>query len=178
MIHSLYLDMDGVLVFQHKILADLCSMSEVEFETKVKSFTDKKEKEAFIIPLILESVKTEGFITATPTPFYYEILKLIPYWQSKGISVEILSSAMSANSCNDEIIRQKKMWLKQYNLDNLKAHFPLGSKLKQAYATPFSLLIDDYDRNISQWQSQQGIGILHTDAATTLKELNKYGLNL
>lgn len=47
---------------------------------------------------------------------------------------------------------------------------------KQQYATPNSILIDDKQKNIDQWNQSGGIGILHTTAETTIKELQKLGL--
>ena len=37
-------------------------------------------------------------------------------------------------------------------------------------------LIDDMERNIQQWKDKGGIGILHTSAADTIKQLKELGL--
>lgn len=47
---------------------------------------------------------------------------------------------------------------------------------KDQYATPNSILIDDKQKNIDQWNQAGGIGILHTSAENTIKELQKLGL--
>ena len=44
---------------------------------------------------------------------------------------------------------------------------------KQNYATPDSILIDDRENNINQWIASGGIGILHTSASDTIKQLKK-----
>jgi len=49
---------------------------------------------------------------------------------------------------------------------------------KQAYAThngQASVLIDDYIKNIKEWENKGGIGIHHTDVSKTLNELSKLG---
>ena len=49
---------------------------------------------------------------------------------------------------------------------------------KQAYSTENgqpSVLIDDYIKNIKEWEKKGGIGILHTDVNKTLKELTNLG---
>ena len=49
---------------------------------------------------------------------------------------------------------------------------------KQSYATDRgepSVLIDDYIKNIREWESKGGIGIHHTDVGKTLKELSNLG---
>jgi hypothetical protein len=40
----------------------------------------------------------------------------------------------------------------------------------------FSILIDDRADTIREWDSQGGIGILHTSAANTIQQLKKLGL--
>ena len=51
---------------------------------------------------------------------------------------------------------------------------------KQSYATDKgepSVLIDDYIKNIKEWEQKGGIGIHHTSVSKTLKELSNLGLN-
>ena len=50
------------------------------------------------------------------------------------------------------------------------------AKQKQQLATPNSILIDDRQVNIDQWESAGGIGILHTNTANTIKQLKQLGL--
>ena len=49
---------------------------------------------------------------------------------------------------------------------------------KQAYSThngEASVLIDDYIKNIKEWENKGGIGVHHTDVSKTLNELTKLG---
>jgi len=49
---------------------------------------------------------------------------------------------------------------------------------KQAYSTDKgqpSVLIDDYIKNIREWENKGGIGVHHTDVSKTLKELSNLG---
>jgi hypothetical protein len=47
---------------------------------------------------------------------------------------------------------------------------------KKEFATPTSILIDDRESNITDWQKAGGIGILHTSAEDTINELKKFRL--
>ena len=47
---------------------------------------------------------------------------------------------------------------------------------KKELASPTSILIDDRQKNIDDWVAAGGIGILHTNTANTIKELQKLGL--
>ena len=49
---------------------------------------------------------------------------------------------------------------------------------KQSYATQNgepSVLIDDYIKNIKEWENKGGIGVHHTDVSKTLNELKRLG---
>ena len=50
------------------------------------------------------------------------------------------------------------------------------AKFKQKYAGENKILIDDMERNIQQWRDKGGIGILHTSAVDTIKQLKELGL--
>ena len=47
---------------------------------------------------------------------------------------------------------------------------------KAKYANKDSILIDDRKQNIDHWIESGGIGILHTSAKDTIKQLKKLGL--
>jgi hypothetical protein len=38
-----------------------------------------------------------------------------------------------------------------------------------------AVLIDDYPKNITEWTAKGGIGILHTNASSTISQLKKIG---
>ena len=49
---------------------------------------------------------------------------------------------------------------------------------KQKFATTDekpNILIDDYNKNIREWEAKGGIGILHTDVGKTINELKRLG---
>lgn len=174
----IYLDLDGVLVNQYSFLASLDGITEKEFLTKLKSFKTEKEKEDYIYPLIIKSVEAKGFILAKPTREIYQFKSLVEYWLNLGIRVEILSSCMQDEGLNTEIIRQKQIWLQNNNLGHLPANFPKGSKYKQLYAKERAVLIDDFDRNIEEWNNVPGsIGIHHTTMSQTITKLKELKLH-
>lgn len=79
---------------------------------------------------------------------------------------------LSAPSQDPLSIVGKRMWVKKH-LGTVKAIY-VPAKRKQEYANKHSILIDDYERNISQWETKGGIAIHHTTTSTTLKKLNPY----
>ena len=69
----------------------------------------------------------------------------------------------------------KRRWVK-HNLGDIVVNRTITCKGidKQTYATSTSILIDDSKRNIDQWKSKGGIGILHKNSLNTIKELDNY----
>ena len=68
----------------------------------------------------------------------------------------------------------KSVWVK-YKLPGTKLILRYA-KQKQQLATPESILIDDRQVNIDQWEAAGGIGILHTSTDNTISQLQKLGL--
>jgi hypothetical protein len=70
----------------------------------------------------------------------------------------------------------KEAWL-QINIANQfkKAYF-YNRANKKLFAGPNHILIDDMQQTIDEWNEASGIGIFHTSAVNTIKELKKLGL--
>jgi hypothetical protein len=68
----------------------------------------------------------------------------------------------------------KHVWVK-HKIPGTKLILRYASQ-KQELATPESILIDDRQVNIDQWEAAGGIGILHTSTDNTIKQLQKLGL--
>ena len=86
---------------------------------------------------------------------------------------------LSAYTGKDPTSKVGKMkWLKKNaNFKRANIHLVLRSQ-KQSYATTDdkpNVLIDDYDKNIREWEAKGGIGIHHTDVGKTISELKRLG---
>jgi len=87
-----------------------------------------------------------------------------------GFKVEILTALPSLEKM-PHAAKDKEDWVRK--------HCPFGWKFKvgphavdkQNHAKPGDILIDDKARNIAQWQAAGGIGIWHTSAASSVKQL-------
>ena len=86
---------------------------------------------------------------------------------------------LSAYTGRDPTSKVGKMkWLKKnasFKRGNI--HLVLRSQ-KKDYATTDdkpNILIDDYDKNIREWEAKGGIGIHHTDVGKTISELKRLG---
>jgi hypothetical protein len=106
---------------------------------------------------------------------FWASLKWMPDGQKlwdyiKPLKPEILSAPSREESSRIG----KAVWVK-YKLPGTKLILRYA-KQKQQLATPESILIDDRQINIDQWESAGGIGILHTSADNTISQLKQLGL--
>ena len=83
--------------------------------------------------------------------------------------VEILSSS-GGERFHSEVAAQKVMWLCDKGIP-YKANIVPGRKHKTAYATPETILIDDTEDIIVNFNAAGGLGILHKEANETLAKL-------
>ena len=81
---------------------------------------------------------------------------------------------LSAPSREESSRIGKAVWVK-YKLPGTKLILRYA-KQKQELANPESILIDDRQINIDQWEAAGGIGILHTSADNTISQLKQLGL--
>lgn len=92
----------------------------------------------------------------------------------KNEDVTILSATPRDSISRPISLEGKKNWLSK----NIGSSYSSKALLviaveKQNYASPNHILIDDSDRNIRQWKSKGGIGILHKNTNDTIKQLEK-----
>ncbi len=72
-------------------------------------------------------------------------------------------------------IPEKQEWVKKH-LGDVPVHLVQKAVLKAQYAAPGFVLIDDKRKAIDPWIAAGGIGILHTSAADTIRQLKELGL--
>ena len=86
---------------------------------------------------------------------------------------------LSAYTGSDPNSRSGKMkWLgKNTKFSRSKIHLVMRSQKKDYAKTDGkpNVLIDDYIKNIKEWESAGGIGIHHTNTSNTLSKLKKLG---
>jgi len=75
---------------------------------------------------------------------------------------------------NNESMQGKTEWVQR--LPNMKKIYFRSAKRKADFAGPNKILIDDRKDTIDSWNANGGIGILHTSAANTIKQLEELGL--
>ena len=153
---KLYLDMDGVLCNFEKRFTELYGKDALGSRDR-KNFTTNWPN--FIMDGNFESL--EWF------PGGKELLDFIQ--NETDWEVEILSSS-GGEKFHSEVAAQKVVWLCDKGIP-YKANIVPGRKHKTAYATPETILIDDTEDIIVNFNAAGGLGILHKDINETLAKL-------
>jgi hypothetical protein len=157
-IQTVYVDMDGVI-------ADFSKRYKEKFRVTPEETRSNKQFGGFFKKFIDDG----EFSTLDLMP---DALELLSYLNSFDVPKEILSSTARPEN-HGMIAPQKQMWLNKHNI-HYKANFVPGKSLKYKYATPNSIIIDDTKSVIDDWNKAGGIGILHTDAKSTIEILKMY----
>ena len=154
--YIIYCDMDGVLVDFEKGYYDLTGTSTKQFPKGDNSFWQP-----------ISDAGAEFWATLPWMPDGKELWNYI-----KKYTPNILSSPSQDPSSKIG----KEAWLKMNLQSGYKKAYFYGRANKQLFSDKNRILIDDLPNTINEWNAKGGIGILHTSAANTIKELKKLGL--
>lgn len=153
--YTIYCDMDSVLVDFDRGYQELTGMTTQQ--------ADANGVEAFWEPI------------AKAGAAFWIKLKWMPdgkqLWNYiKKYNPELLSAPSREESSR----LGKRVWVKR-ELPGVKLILRSADR-KQEFANPNVILIDDREKNIKQWEAAGGVGILHTSAEDTIKQLKQLGL--
>ena len=155
-LYKLYVDMDGVLVDFEKGYHQLTGVHASQFP---------KGDSSFWAPI---SDAGAGFWAGLP-------------WMPDGKVLwsyvkKYKPNILSAPSQDPSSVVGKEAWLKIHLKNSYNRAYFYSRKNKQLFSEENRILIDDLKETIDEWNAKGGIGILHTSAANTIKQLKKLGL--
>jgi 5'(3')-deoxyribonucleotidase len=160
--YTIFCDMDGVLVDFDKGYKELTGKS-----TKHVKLQDKNE----FWDLLKRSLKDKGLEE-------YDYWVNLP-WMSDGQTLwdyikQYNPYILTAPSMDPGSKQGKNEWIQR--MDGMKRIYFKPARFKQELSGKNRILIDDRADTIDNWRSKGGIGILHTSAANTIKQLKDLGL--
>ena len=154
--YTIYCDMDGVLVDFEKGYHELTGNHTKQFPKGDSSFWKPLDEEGAVfwanLPWMLDGPELWRYI--------------------KRYKPNILS----APSQNPTSRVGKEAWCKMHINNQYRNLFFASRGMKQMFAEPNRILIDDLEQTINEWSAKGGIGIHHTSASNTIAQLKKLGL--
>jgi hypothetical protein len=154
--YKIYCDLDGVLADFEKGYAELTNT------LPSKTFNGKAE---FWEPI--NKAGAEFWANLDWMPDGQELWRYIKKYKPNILSAP--SSDLSSKI-------GKEAWVKMHLKNNYNKLYLYSRANKQLFSEPNRILIDDMKKTIDEWNDKGGIGIFHTSAANTIKELKKLGL--
>jgi len=154
--YTIYCDMDGVLVDFERGYAELTNT------TPSKSFNGKSE--------FWEPINKAGAEWWANLDWMSDGQELWSYIKKYNPYI------LSAPSWDPSSRVGKEAWCKMHLKNSYKKLLLYPRNQKQLFAAENKILIDDMEQTINEWKNAGGIGIFHTSAANTIKQLKKLRL--
>lgn len=168
---ELFLDLDGVFV---DFIGGLKTLLNLEYPKERVSDEEFKKFQTYL-----------GYKIWSRTFFWQELHELENcqemYSYFKGYSPTILTAYPSAYIYNSVEMRtceaEKRAWVHtHFGLEQKNRVTCISASLKHTSVSPskdiISVLIDDRESNIDDWNAKGGIGILHTSMEDTILQFN------
>ncbi len=163
----IYLDMDGVLADFNRGVKELCGM---------EALPQGKFRNPEYDNRMWEKIRD--------TDHFYNRLYLLPgakemfdaiYSKYKS-RCEILTGVPKPERGILTAGQDKTAWTRRLLSPKVKVNIVLRKEKIRCCTGPDAVLIDDYAKNIREWQAAGGTAILHTSAENTLNQLKELGL--
>lgn len=159
--HKLYLDMDGVLADFNRGVVELCHMKPVDQGHSTKEETDALWDAVRKVPHFYYQLK--------PIPGSVEMVKQLR--QTYGDKVEILTGIPKPKRRIEHAAEDKIQWTHDILSSDIKVNIVYREEKPKYCTGKEDILIDDYEKNIREWQKQGGTGILFQNVDDLMKQL-------
>lgn len=161
---KLYLDSDGLVADWVAKMIELIQHPEIVCQ---ETLNKHPERSQYIQAVYKTNPEVFGELDIIPLG-----KKLIETLQALNISFKILTAVGPDHHCFDTVKRTKIMWFKQhFNLSEEHIICVPNSSDKTKYAYSNAILVDDYEKNIQEWNECGGKGLLFKEDEQTYLEL-------
>lgn len=163
---KVYFDMDGVLDDFDEGVRHMLHMKPLP-----QGIKDNKYKKA-----LFSGIASVPHFYCKLHPFYDTIFLLYDVEDIIGEdNVEILTGVpLPHKGC--DYAADKEKWVRQFVSSHIKVNCVFSKDKPQFVEGPQSILIDDYPKNITQWNETGGTGILFKNVKQTREELSKLNI--
>jgi len=162
--YKIYVDLDGVMVDFDKFAKEATGICPMKASTE----PGLKSKFWGAVDRYMKSGKP-FFSAMSPMKDAMELWGYV-----KKYDPEILTATGHVQT--QTVLKEKPAWVAKNIGDHVKVNMVAKSSEKAKFAGPNVILIDDRRKSIDPWVAAGGIGILHTSAENTIKQLKELGL--
>ena len=163
---TVYFDMDGVLADFDRGVRELCGR-----KPNVQGISGPKADD-------------EMWEAVSRVEHFYDRLEPIPgaiglfqkVLKTPGIRCEILSGIPKPHHHVPTAGEDKIRWARRLLSETVKVNIVYREQKPEYCSGPGSVLIDDYEKNIGEWQQMGGTGLLFKSVAEMTLELEKRGI--
>ena len=173
--YYIFSDMDGVLADFDKGYKDLTGMATHHADTQGKTEFWKIFRDSLKEKGMSEKEYWASLDWMPDGKKYWDYIKKYNPYVLTAPSVNFDAPADQRYSPEyNESMQGKTEWSQR--LSNMRKMYFASAKNKVKFARPDSILIDDRKDTIDAWNAAGGIGIFHTSADNTIKQLQDLGL--
>ena len=165
-IHKIYFDMDGVVADFDRGVLELCHMFPLEQELSTPEENDR------LYEKMREVDHFYGNLKALPTGvvLFWELYRR--YGKKVGILSGIPKPKRGITDAKDDKIE----WCGTFLPDNIEINIVYREEKPDFCKGPDDYLVDDFSRNIEEWENSGGTGIYCMDVYDAIKQLRELGL--
>ena len=167
-VKKIYFDMDGVLADFERGVKEICGLEPIS--QNAKNNDSQAENEMW------EAIRKTGH--------FYDYLELMPgakemfdaVYNKCGDKCEILTGIPKPKRGIVTAGDDKNAWVKRLLSKDVKVNIVYREEKPQYCTGRDCVLIDDFKKNIKEWEAIGGTGILNKSAADTMAKLRKLNI--
>ena len=164
-IKKIYFDMDGVLADFDRGVIELCGLEPLD-----QGVSDKREERMW------NGIREVGH--------FYDKLEIMPgakemfdeLYEKYGEACEILTGIPKPKRGITGAGEDKIKWVRRMLSDDIKVNIVLRENKPQFCTGKDCILIDDFRKNIREWEDAGGTGVLSKNAEDTVLRLKEMGI--
>ena len=161
---KIYFDMDGVLANFNKGVIDLLHLKPIN---QSDPFDYKKTNALYA------KMRTVDHYYDMLEPIQEAVDLLLELYEKYGDDVQILTAIPKPHRGIITASEDKINWTKRLILDKIKINICYRAEKANFCTGADCILIDDYNKNIREWEALGGTGILYTNIEDVKNALNK-----
>lgn len=161
---KIYFDMDGVLANFNKGVIDLLHLKPIN---QSDPFDYKKTNALYA------KMRTVDHYYDKLEPIQEAVDLLLELYEKYGDDVQILTAIPKPHRGIITASEDKINWTKRLISDKIKINICYRAEKANFCTGVDCILIDDYDKNIKEWEALGGTGILYTNIEDVKNALNK-----